>query len=566
MALPPSLARFRPFFTALLLVCSLIFSACGAAPQPSAPAPTQTGGGAAPPPTSVPAPLPETGPQTTSRSRLVFFGNLEPASIDVITMSGNVNERQVAAQIFETLVYMDQSQQIYPGLAREWSRSDDAKTWTFKLVSGVKWHDGAPFTAQSVADYFEHIRDNPVGSGPGSLKAVIGSARALDETTVELVLTAPRPDLLIELADPGMGIGNAAYVKRVGADAGFNPIGTGPFKFKEWVRGSQIVLVRNPEWTWGSPMFRMSGPPVIEEVVFRFSSEAQTRLAALEAGEVDFVDLLPFQDVVRVRTDPRFTVTGVLLPGMPQMNYLNTSLPPTDDLNVRKAIIYATDKQGIIESVYFNMVEPAYGPLSRVFPEYEPALEQMYEYNPEKAIQLLEEAGWLPGPDGVRVKNGQRLEVTIVENKGWNDWVYVLQANLQAVGFDAKVITTQGPSNTEAIASGKHHVPAMGDVFASASQMTRDWHSEGYGTFPSGHFLKGEQGARLDAMLKDAETEIDPEKRKEKYREIQRFIMENALMVPIFELYFYVAHANNLKGFVVDGTGFYKYFAPAYFE
>lgn len=166
-------------------------------------------------PTSVPAAPAETRPQTTSRSRLVFFGNLEPASIDVITMSGNVNERQVAAQIFETLVYMDQSQQIYPGLAREWSRSDDAKTWTFKLVPGVKWHDGAPFTAQSVVDYFEYVRDNPVGSGPGSLKAVIDSARAIDETTVELTLTAPRPDLLIELADPGLGIGNAAHVKRV---------------------------------------------------------------------------------------------------------------------------------------------------------------------------------------------------------------------------------------------------------------------------------------------------------------------------------------------------------------
>ncbi|MBO9336910.1 MAG: ABC transporter substrate-binding protein, partial [Roseiflexus sp.] len=461
---------------------------------------------------------------------------------------------------------MDQSQQIYPGLARAWQRSEDATVWTFTIASGVMWHDGTPFTAQSVVDYFEYVRDNPVGSGPGALKAVIKGARVIDETTVELTLTAPRPDLLIELADPGMGIGYANYVKRVGADAGFNPIGTGPFKFKEWVRGSQIVLVRNPDWTWGSPMFRMTGPPLLEEIVFRFSSEAQTRLAALEAGEVDFVDLLPFQDVVRVRADPRFTVTGVLLPGMPQMNYMHTGLPPTNELNVRKAIIYATDKEGIIESVYFNMVEPAYGPLSRVFPEYEPALEQMYEYNPEKAMQLLEEAGWRPGPDGVRVKDGRRLEVVIVENKGWNDWVYVLQANLQAVGFDAKVLTTQGPSNTEAIASGKYHVPAMGDVFASASQMTRDWHSEGYGTFPSGHFLKGEEGARLDAMLKDAESEIDPEQRKQKYRDIQRFIMENALMVPIFELYFYVAHANDLKGFIVDGTGFYKYFASAYFE
>lgn len=558
-------ARFWSILTALIVTCSLVLSACGASPQQSAPAPTQ-GGNVAPPPTSVPATAADAAPQATKRARLIFFGNLEPASIDVITMSGNVNERQVAAQIFETLVYMDQSQQIYPGLARAWKRSEDATVWTFTIAPGVMWHDGTPFTAQSVVDYFEYVRDNPVGSGPGTLKAVINSARVIDETTVELTLTAPRPDLLIELADPGMGIGNASYLKRVGADAGFNPIGTGPFKFKEWVRGSQIVLVRNPDWTWGSPMFRMTSPPLLEEIVFRFTSEAQTRLAALEAGEVDFVDLLPFQDVVRVRADPRFTVTGVLLPGMPQMNYMHTGLPPTNELNVRKAIIYATDKEGIIESVYFNMVEPAYGPLSRVFPEYEPALEQMYEYNPEKAMQLLEEAGWRPGPDGVRVKDGRRLEVVIVENKGWNDWVYVLQANLQAVGFDAKVLTTQGPSNTEAIASGKYHVPAMGDVFASASQMTRDWHSEGYGTFPSGHFLKGEEGARLDAMLKDAESEIDPEQRKQKYRDIQRFIMENALMVPIFELYFYVAHANDLKGFIVDGTGFYKYFASAYFE
>jgi peptide/nickel transport system substrate-binding protein len=156
--------------------------------------------------------------------------------------------------------------------------------------------------------------------------------------------------------------------------------------------------------------------------------------------------------------------------------------------------------------------------------------------------------------------------VTIVENKSWNDWVYVLQANLQAIGFDAKVLTTQGPSNTEAIVSGKYQVPAMGDVFAAASQMTRDWSMEGYGTFPSGHFLKGAEGEKLEAMLKAVETELDPAKRKQMFSDIQMYIMENALMVPIFELYFYAAHSSNLKSFIVDGTGFYKYFASAYFE
>ncbi|HMQ30071.1 MAG TPA: ABC transporter substrate-binding protein [Chloroflexaceae bacterium] len=566
MAQRPKPRGSLSLLTALIAGLALLVSACGgAAPaQPGAGQPTEAPAApAAPPPTTVPATAVAAAPQASSKSRLVFSGNQEPASIDVVTMSGNVNEREVAGQIFETLVYMDQSQTVYPGLALEWERSEDATEWTFTLAEGVTWHDGTPFNAQAVADYFTYVRDNPVGTGPGQIKPVIGEAEAVDDTTVRLTLTAPRPDFLIELADPGLGIGNIANLEARGQDAGFNPVGTGPFKFREWVRGSEIVLERNPDWAWASPMFNMSGPPLIEELVFRFTPEAQTRLATLEAGEVDFVDLLPFQDVARVREDARFAVSGFLLPGMPQMNYMNTQLAPTDDLNVRKAIIYATDKQGIIESVYFNMVEPAYGPLSRAFPEYEPALEQMYEYNPERAMELLDEAGWAMGADGVREKDGQRLAVTIVENKSWNDWVYVLQANLQAVGFDAQVLTTQGPSNTEAIVSGEYQVPAMGDVFAAASQMTRDWHSEGFGTFPSGHFLASEE---LDGMLKAAETELDPERRKQMYSDIQTYIMENALMVPIFELYFYAAHANNLKGFIVDGTGFYKYFASAYFE
>ncbi|NJN17749.1 MAG: ABC transporter substrate-binding protein [Oscillochloris sp.] len=563
MAQQPYPRRNLLLLSVLSTVLAVLVSACGApAPAQSDTEPTAAAP-AVPPPTTAPATAVAAAPEATTKSRLVFSGNQEPASIDVVTMSGNVNERQVAGQIFETLVYIDQSQTVYPGLALTWERSEDATEWIFTLAEKVTWHDGTPFNAQSVVDYFEYVRDNPVGTGPGQIKAAIESAQAVDDDTVKLTLNAPRPDLLVELADPGLGIGNIANLEALGPDAGFNPVGTGPFKFKEWIRGSEISLERNPDWAWASPMFNLDGPSLIEELVFRFTPEAQTRLATLEAGEVDFVDLLPFQDVSRVREDERFAVTGFLLPGMPQMNYMNTQLAPTDDLDVRKAIIYATDKQGIIESVYFNMVEPAYGPLSRAFPEYEPALEQMYSYDPAMAMQLLDEAGWEIGADGVRTKDGQRLEVTIVENKSWNDWVYVLQANLQAVGFDAQVLTTQGPSNTEAIVSGSYQVPAMGDVFAAASQMTRDWHSEGFGTFPSGHFLADPE---FDAMLKAAETELDPEQRKQMYSDIQMYIMENALMVPIFELYFYAAHSDNLKGFIVDGTGFYKYFASAYFE
>lgn len=498
---------------------------------------------------------------------IVFAGNQEPASIDPTLMSGNVNEREVAAQIFETLVYIDQEQQVHPGLATTWEASDDKRVWTFTIVDGAKFHNGDPLDAAAVAAQFEFVRTNDtlLGGTWSRLKPAFEGADVDSDGRVELRLSRPLPDLLVDLADPGFGISNIAYIDEAGETAGFRPIGSGPFMFQEWVNGSHITLVRNPDWTWGSEaMFGTTGPAYLDELTFRFIPEAQTRLATLETGETHFIDLVPFMDVQRMMDNPNFTITRFLLPGMPQMNYMNTRIAPTDDLRVRQAVNYAIDKQSIVDTVYFGLVEPAYGPLSAAFPEYDPSLEQLYPYDPERAKSLLEEAGWVDtNGDGIREKDGERLAVTLVENKSWNDWVYMMQGFLQEVGFDAEVLTTQGPSNTAAIASGEHALPAMGDVFASASQMTRDWHSDGYGTFPSGHFWDEPE---LDAMLVAAESETDTATRTEMYREIQHYIMENALMVPIFELYFYAAHANGLQGFVVDGTGYYKYFAGAYVE
>lgn len=499
-----------------------------------------------------------------SGGTLVFAGNQEPAILDPLLMSGNVNEREVAAQMFETLIYMDQAYETYPGLAESWTASDDKRVWTFDIKDGVSFHNSDPLDAAAVVAVFEFARTNDarVGGVWSVLKDLLASAEVVDGSVV-VTLHEPRPDFLIELADPGYGISNVAYIEQAGSAANFEPVGSGPFRFKEWVRGSHVTLERNPDWTWGSSLFS-PGPAYLDEVVFRFIPEAQTRLAMLETGETHFIDLLPFADIQRMRDDPRFSVTGFLLPGMPQMNYFNTSIAPTNELAVRQAINYATDQQAIADVVYFGLVEPAYGPLSNAFPEYDPYLETLFPYDPEKAAEILDEAGWLVGPGGVRAKDGQRLAVTIVENQSWNDWVYLLQAFLQDVGFDATVLTTQGPSNTAAIASGEHAVPAMGDVFVSATLMTRDWHSSGYGTFPSGHFWDAPE---LDAMLEAAELELDVDLRMQKYSEIQRYIMEeHVLMVPVFELFFYAGHANGLRDFIVDSSGYYKYFASAYFE
>lgn len=498
---------------------------------------------------------------------IVFASNLEPASIDPTLMSGQVNEAEVIAQIFENLVYMDQDQYVHGGLARSWDSSPDKKIWTFEIIDGASFHNGDPVNAEAVAAQFEYVRtsDSLVGGTWGRLKPALESVSVNDAGAVVVVLTDSRPDFLVELAEPGFAISNIAYIKQVGAEAGFKPVGSGPFMFKEWVNGSHITLVRNPNWTWGSQgMFLTAGPAKLDEITFRFIGEAQTRLATLETGETNFIDLVPFMDVQRMLDNPKYSISGFLLPGMPQMNYMNTRISPTNDLLVRQAVLHAVDKQAIIDTVYFGLTEPAYGPLSKAFPEYDPALESMYPYDPEKAEELLTEAGWVDtNGDGIREKDGKTLKVVLVENQSWNDWVYMMQGYLQEVGFDASVLTTQGPSNTAAIASGDYALPAMGDVFASATQMTRDWHSEGYGTFPSGHFW---DDPALDRMLESAESETDTAARMTKYRELQHYIMDNALMIPIFELYFYAAHSNDLHGFVVDNTGYYKYFAGAYLE
>lgn len=500
-----------------------------------------------------------------SANRLVFASNLEPASLDPSLLSGQVNERQVAAQIYETLVYLSQDQTFYPGLATEWSANDEKTSWTFTIREGVSFHNGDAFTAQSVADQFDFAREAPaIIGGTWSILSSAISSVSVDGNDVTVEFNAPRPDLLIELADPGYGISNIAYIEAVGPEAGYRPVGTGPFIFQEWVSGSHITLKRNPDWTWGSPMLGNGGPAVLDEVEFRFITEAQTRLATLEAGETQFMDMLPFNEIARVRDSDAFAVSGFLLPGMPQMNYLNTSIAPTNELAVRQAINFAVDKQAIVDTVYFGMTEPAYGPLSNSFPEYDSSLEHMYPFDPERAEQLLTDAGWVDtNNDGVREKNGEPLTVVLVENRGWNDWVYLMQAYLQGVGFDASVLTTQGPSNTAAVASGQYQAPAMGAIFASAAGMTPNWSSDGYGTYPSSHFWSGSE---LDDMLAAAAIETDQSARTAKYHEIQHFIMDNALMVPIFELYFYAAHDKNLAGFVVDGTGYYKYFGGASFS
>jgi peptide/nickel transport system substrate-binding protein len=496
-----------------------------------------------------------------SGGTIVFGTNQEPSQLDAFA-STTVNDQAVVAQIYETLVILSQGMQLHPGLATTWSANPDATRIRFTLRQGVTFHNGDPFNAQAVKAHFDRLKGGATGAVTAAIATHYQDTEVIDDYTVELVFANPVPDILIDLATPGAGITNAAAVAELGEDAGRQPIGTGPFVFEEWVEGSHISLVRNPDWTWGAfSFYGTTGPARAERLVFRYIPDDQTRTAALSTGEIHFLDLVPFQNIAPLEALDGITVEGFSLPGLPQVNYINPNISPTSDIRVRQAILHAVDQDAIVQAVFFGRAPRAFGPLSSDFAEYDPIVETYYPYDPALSVQLLEEAGWELGEDGIRRKGDETLSARIIENRSWNPWVTLLQDQLREIGFDAEVITLEGGGYFQETGETQFELASMGDVFGSPASLRRDFHSSsvGPGNINVGHI----QDAELDAMLDAASTEINIGKRAEILSDVQRYIMDQAYIVPIIELHFFTAFPNSLSGFSVDGTGFYKYFAGA---
>lgn len=496
-----------------------------------------------------------------SGGTIVFGTNQEPSQLDAFA-STTVNDQAVVAQIYETLVILGQGMQIHPGLATHWSQSADATSVRFTLREGVTFHNGEPLDANVVKAHFDRMKGDVSGSQTALIATNYVDTEVIDDNTVELLFSKPVPDILIDLAAPGAAITHAASVEALGDDAGRQPIGTGPFMFEEWVEGSHISLVRNPDWTWGAfSFYGTTGPARAERVIFRFIPDDQARTAALSTGEIHFLDLVPFQNIAPLEELDGITVEGFSLPGLPQVNYINPSISPTSDIRVRQAILHAVDQDAIVQAVFFGRAPRAYGPLSSDFSEYDPIVETYYPYDPERSAELLDDAGWTLGEDGIRSRGGETLIARIIENRSWNPWVTLLQAQLREIGFDAEVITLEGGGYFQQTGETPYELASMGDVFGSPATLYRDFHSTsiGPGNINVGHI----DDPKLDGLLEAASTEVNLGERAAILSDIQRYIMDQAYIVPIIELHFFTAFSNALSGFSVDGTGFYKYFAGA---
>ena len=471
----------------------------------------------------------------------------EPASLDPHQVTA-VNDFRININLYDGLVrYEDDSLGVEPALATDWEISDDGLLYTFALRDDVSFHDGSPFDAEAVKFNFDRMldEDHPDhDTGPFPLAnqffGQVAEVRAVEDHVVEFELSQPFAPFLSNLAYPTGLLISPAAVEEHGEDVGRNPSGTGPYVFVEWLGNERVTLERNPDY-W-------DGPPGVSGVVFRPITESQTRVTELLSGGVDLIVEVPPDDVAPLRDDSDLTVQEQAGPHV-WFLILNLAEAPFDDVRMRQALNYAIDKQSLVDDVLQGTASVAAGPIAEAFGwAYNPDLER-YPYDPERARELIEEAGY-----------GDGVDVTFFVTEGGSGMLdpvpmgEAIQADLREVGIDAAIETYEWNSFLDEVNAG---IEGKADM-AQMAWMTADPDTLPYltlrsnawpedGGFNSGYYANPE----VDALLEAAQVETDQDERARRYHEMQEIVVEDAPWVFVASWKQNAAMSADIQGFEV---------------
>ncbi|MHA3977520.1 ABC transporter substrate-binding protein [Halovulum sp. GXIMD14794] len=445
----------------------------------------------------------------------------EPKALDPAAVTA-VNDFRILMNVYDGLVrYKDGTLEVEPALATGWEISDDGTEYTFTLREGVTFHDGSAFNADAVVFNFERMlnEDHPYhDTGPFPLAfffSAVESVEAVDPLTVKFTLNAPYAPFLSNLAYPTGLIVSPAAVEQHGAEFGRNPSGTGAFKFAEWRSNEAVVVEGNPDY-W-------DGAPELQAVVFRPITDANTRTAEMLAGGIDLMVEVPPVSLSEFQGD-QFTVHEQAGPHV-WFLILNAKEGPFADKRVRQAANYAVNKAAIVNDVLEGTAEVAAGPTPPAFAwAYNETLEP-YPYDPEKAKELIAEAG----------AEGAELTFYVTEGgSGMLDPVAMgtaIQADLEAVGFDVSIETYEWNTFLGEVnpgLEGKADMAEMAwmtndpDTLPYLALRTEAWPDAG--GFNSGYYSNPD----VDALLEQARVSTDQEERAGLYKQMQEIVQEDA--------------------------------------
>ena len=510
---------------------------------------------------------------------LVFAGASDPVVLDGALVSDGESLR-VITQIFETLVALKPgTTEPVPGLAESWEANDDGTVWTFKIRDGVTFHDGETLDAEAVCFNFDrwYNFEGPLQNPSATYywQVVFGgfatynkdsgapedslykSCEATDETTAVLTLTKPSATFIPALSQQAFSIASPKALQEFKADEGTvdedgvfspsgtfgteHPIGTGPFKFASWVRNDRLTLERYDDY-WGDKA-------KIDTLIIRPIADNAARLQALQTGEIQGYDLVEPQDIQTIEGDAELQVIDRPAFNVAYVGF-NIAKKPTDDIKVREAIAYGLDRQAVVDNFYSGraVVATQFMPPEVVgYADDVPT----YEYDPEKAKQILTDAGYtLPVP----IEFWYPTDVSRPYMPDPKRNFEAFAASLNKSGF--KVTPKSAPWNPDYLGAA--------DEGKAGNLRLLGWTGD-YGDADNfiGTFFQSPQKAwgttekpltEIEKLLNDAEIETEASKREELYQEANRQIMTQLPGVPYAHSRPALAFSAKIKGYVASPT------------
>ncbi|MBN1318404.1 MAG: hypothetical protein JXA42_23190 [Anaerolineales bacterium] len=471
----------------------------------------------------------------------------EPADINTLDpkfLKGRETQN-VMRLMFDSLFHRDNNMQVIPWLATSVENPDEL-TWRFHLREGVKFHNGNDFTASDVKFTIGRlVEDDSVWS----TRKFIDRVEVVDDYTVDIITKEPYAALMTRVVLWHMT--DEESFNEGGAD-GFasNPVGTGPFKFVEWAKDERVVLEANPDY-WG-------GEPKVQTVIFIPIPESATRIAALEAGDVDIISSVPPEYIDQTQEG----VDVVTIPGTRAFFLaMNVNVPPFDNVLVRQAMNYAVDVDSIIENVLNGLARRIDNPL---LPEaFGYAATPVYNYDPEKALSLLAEAGF---PDG--------FEMELDTTPDLKEIAEALAGQLSAVGITASVNVLENAALTAKYEPGfcQTTLKSWGNSEADADGMlSKQFYSKrygcdllntggetGYGNADLGCYYTGYGNAQVDAAIEAGARTVDTAKRKAYYYEALKIIVEETPWVFLYNPSEVFAKSDKVQGWVPRSDALYN--------
>ncbi|USQ81591.1 ABC transporter substrate-binding protein [Ornithinimicrobium faecis] len=439
--------------------------------------------------------------------------------------------------------------EIVPWLAESWEVSDDASTYTFTLREGATFSDGAPVDAEAVKANLDRLTElGARGTLARGYLAGYEGTEAVDERTVTVSFDAPNAQFLQATSTHTLGLLSPESAAQTDDERCASVIGSGPFVLDSYTPNASITLDKRADYDWGSSLWQHEGAAYLDRLEFSVVPESGVRLGAVQSGEVDVIGNIASQDELAlsgsdVQLLPRSN------PGIPFGLYLNHEVPLLSDPAVRKAISHAINREEITGAVYTSFVLPATSSLSSTTPLYADQ-SPLLGHDPAVAEQVLQEAGFTQGADGIYERGGERaaFEILWFNNAATNaPTLELIQQQLAAVGIEVTLSEGQVADWGTRIAEGDYQANWGNLTRADADILRTSYSSEGANSYRL-------PASDLDQVLADQAAAADPAERADLAAQAQEGVVAGYHSVPVVELTTVLAAGPTVYGVAYDAS------------